>query len=250
MSTRLFFSVLVASLLLPLGAGAQLRSGVAVSSILGTSERVLSATAPDAWELPARLRVSCADGTTACVRVDVWVTGSSAEAAARLAAALSSISSTALVPRVGLADVAHADSPSGRATLVVAMRDNVVFAVRSLATQADVGAVAARIDAAILAAPIGDERATRMERPEDLMTAPTPNASVTVAMPAGVLDVTVAATGGASARRTAAGWLLACDEGSTWELVAWGIDDHLRVGNLTITLDPMADETIRHPLGH
>ena len=27
------------------------------------------------------------------------------------------------------------------------------------------------------------------------------------------------------------------------------LDDHLRVGNMRITLDPYADETIRHPLG-
>lgn len=250
MSARFLLALLVGALLVPAAAQAQLRSGVAVSSILGAGERVLSATAPDAWELPARLRVSCADGTTACVRVDVWVTGSSADAAARFAAALSSISSTALVPRVGLADVAHADSPSGRATLIVAMRENIVFAVRSLSSQADVAAVAARIDAAVLAAPTGDERATRMARPEDLMSAPTPNASVTVARPSDVLDVTVSATGAAAARRTASGWLLSCEDTGSWELTAWGIDDHLRVGNLTITLDPTADETTRHPLGH
>jgi hypothetical protein len=122
--------------------------------------------------------------------------------------------------------------------------------VRSLATQADVAAVAARIDGAILASPIGDARATRMTSPESLLPS-SPSATMTVTPPSGVLDMSVTATGAASARRTPNGWLLSREEGAAaWSFVAWGVDDHLRVGNVGVSLDPLADETIRHPLGH
>lgn len=242
-------SALVA-VLAPAAASAQTRAGVPLASILGEGERVLSVEAPDAWELPARVRLSCGEAPGACARIDVWVCESEAAAEVRLAAVLATSTTTELDERPGLAERARADAEAGRASIVIGRRENVVFAVRALTEAADAAAVAGRIDAATLAAGAGDARATRASSAaaEAVLRDPGEGGALTLAAPPGVLDVEITATGAARARRAPAGWLVSRELGS-FELFAWFVDDHLRVGNVSLSWDPDATETIRHPLG-
>jgi hypothetical protein len=234
--------VLASLLALPSVASAQVHSGVALSSILAPNERVLAVEAPDAWELPARVRIACDATSAACARIDVWVAETEADATARYAAATATSSSTALVPRHDVGEVAMADSVESGAVLVIARRDNVVFRVQVLAsTSAEV--IAARIDAAVIAAPVGDARATRAD-PDGALGDPAEGTTIVVQPPTGILAVDVTATGDSAARRVSGGWSLTRGTGA-FELFAWVVDDQLRVGNLSISWDPDSHEDRR-----
>lgn len=229
---RFFFVSLVALFfvgLAPSAGSAQVHAGVALSSALPSDLFALEVSAPDAVELPTRVRVGRVGGSDAVAVLDVWVLPTEDAAQAVLEAQLSTRASRPLSIREHLADRAYAEVTSGPATLVLARRDNIVFGVRSIDPQADAALIAAHVDAAIVLTPTG--RVTPSARPQEASE----DGTLSIAMSAGLLDIAVRPTGSGTPMRTDEGWRVS-DLGADAIWIFW-TDDHLRVGHVLRTID-------------
>jgi hypothetical protein len=186
---------------------------------------VASVRAPDTEALP--VRVVLANEQSAQFRLDVWVTSSSADATALLAARLDTLSTLGLSPRAGFGRAhAFATTTTGATGLVALTIENVVLVVRAI-DASDAAPLAAHLVAAVLAS-----------SPPALSAPVLPGAAqdvVTVEEPAGSLDFLVTCDGACEARRIDHGFRVARTSAGSEELAIHVVDAFLRAQHVRST---------------
>lgn len=144
---------------------------------------------PDSDALP--VRVVLGDAQAPRFLVDVWVTSSSADATALLAARLDTLSTRGLAVRSGIPH-AWATNASGASTLVALVVENVVLVVRATGEE-DAIPLASRLASAVLAsAPTAQSSLARPAPLRDVLT---------IQEPSDALDFRVTCEGACEARR-------------------------------------------------
>lgn len=216
--SRLFLVLMLSLFASPALAQRGVHGGVALESVVPAGLTALSVRAPDT--LDGAVRIQLAEGETLIALLDVWVARDAAAAEARFALAAESITSRIAVARSDVGSRALAEVAEGRAGVVLALRDNVVFAVRAVADQADAAAIARHVDGAVRAAPAGSTVA------ETAPQAVSGDGSTEWVRTAAMLDLAVRALGDAHPRLTDRGVRLRRGESAD---VVW-VDRSLRLG--------------------
>jgi hypothetical protein len=202
------------------------RGGVEVARVVPTGMEIVDVVVPARAEIPVRLALAPRDAQTAALLVDVLVAPDAARAREALAWQLRTMQGE-VAPAPGLGDEGYADD--GYAAFA---RDNVMIAVRRVdgATRLDVRAIAARMDAAVLASPAGPTRASaRLQLPA--LSAMSPGDTARIALPEDALEATIEAAGDAAARRTRTGFLVEKTGAGAAHLAPILVDRHLRTSH-------------------
>jgi hypothetical protein len=201
--------------------GAPARAGLAVSDVAPDGMALLSVAVPPAPGHPVALAFGDPEQGAPAVLADVLVAHDAAAASAALAAFRKG-TARPLSDRYGVGDAA-----CGAAAVFGFVRDNVMIVYRSLDGAVDAAALAARADAAVLAAPFG--RATADDVAAVASGSGVPgDPPIPVRIDERYLAARVTVDGPGYARRTRGGWVVVRTGDGPLRAEVVAVDDRLR----------------------